>query len=249
MLGRLEDRVCLVTGGGQGIGRAIAELFHAEGAAVAIADRDIERARETAGALGAGAMAVGLDVSVVGSHAAALDAVERELGVASVLVNNAGVGPHAALLDVTPELWDQVHTVNLRGAFFLLQAAARRMVEHGTAGSIINVTSVVADRVWMPSTAYAASKRGLSAVTEYAAAELGPHGIRVNNLAPGPTDTPLSAPRYQDPAFREAMVARLPLGRVGTPRDLAEAALFLASDASAFTTGSTLYVEGGRRVG
>jgi glucose 1-dehydrogenase len=249
MPGRLEGRDCLVTGGGQGIGRAIAERFHAEGAKVAIADRDLERAREAADALGADAIAVGLDVALVGSHTVVLDEVEHRLGVPGVLVNNAGVGPHAALLDVTPELWDQVHTVNLRGAFFLLQGVARRMVANGVAGSIINVTSVVADRVWMPSTAYAASKRALATVTEYAAAELGPHGIRVNNLAPGPTDTPLSAPRYQDPAFRAAMVARLPLGRIGTPAELAEAALFLASDSSSFTTGSTLYVEGGRRVG
>ncbi|MBN9173602.1 MAG: SDR family oxidoreductase [Microbacterium sp.] len=248
MAGRMAGTVCLVTGGGQGIGQAIAARLHAEGARVAIADRDLERARDAAAALD-GAIAVELDVADLDAHASALDEVERRLGVVGVLVNNAGVGPHSALLDVTPDLWDTVHSVNLRGAFFLLQAVARRMVAHGIAGSIVNVTSVVADRVWMPSTAYAASKRALATVTEYAAAELGPHGIRVNNLCPGPTDTPLSAPRYQDPAFREAMVARLPLGRVGTPGDLAEAALFLASDSSAFTTGSTLYVEGGRRVG
>jgi 3-oxoacyl-[acyl-carrier protein] reductase len=226
--------------------------FHAEGALVAVVDRDGDAAAQVARGLdpqGQTAVAVTLDVADIGAHDAALDQIESRLGAIRGLVNNAGVGPHAAFLDVTADLWDQVHAVNLRGAFFLAQSVARRMVESRVPGSIVNVTSVVADRVWMPSTAYAASKAALAAVTAYGAAELGRHGIRMNSLAPGPTDTPLSAPRYRDPSFRAELLARLPLGRVGSPEDLAQAALFLMSDASAFTTGSTIYVDGGRRVG
>jgi NAD(P)-dependent dehydrogenase (short-subunit alcohol dehydrogenase family) len=250
--GRLEGRVCIVTGAGRGIGEAVAARLHGEGAAIAVIDRDGDAAAQVARELdptGETTIGIPLDVTDIAAHDAALDLIESRVGVIRGLVNNAGVGPHAAFLDVTPELWDQVHAVNLRGAFFLAQSVARRMVTSGLPGSIVNITSVVADTVWMPSTAYAASKAALATVTEYGAAELGRHGIRVNNLAPGPTDTPLSAPRYEEPSFRADLLARLPLGRVGRPEDLAEAALFLISDASAFTTGSTLYVDGGRRVG
>ncbi|HWH97702.1 MAG TPA: SDR family NAD(P)-dependent oxidoreductase [Pseudolysinimonas sp.] len=248
----LEGRVALVTGAGRGIGAAIAEQFAEAGAAVVVADRDAPLAESSAARIaegGARVLPLVLDIADVASHAAAVSRIESEFGGLDVLVNNAGVGPHAAFLEVTPELWDEVHSINARGTFFLTQHVAARMVEQGRGGSIINVTSVVADRVWLASTAYAASKAAVRTVTEYAAAELGPHGIRVNNLCPGPTDTPLSAPRYRDPEYRASILEVVPLRRIGTPMDLARAALFLASDQSSFTTGSTLYVEGGRRVG
>lgn len=249
---QLAGRVAVVTGGGRGIGAAICAHLAAAGASVAVVDRDGQLAQARAAELAADgyrAVAVELDVSVVGDHDAALDEVECELGPVRILVNNAGVGVHAAFLEVTPEDWDRVHALNARGTFFFAQNAARRMVAHGAGGSIINVTSVVAERVWMPNTAYAASKAAVRTVTEYGAAELGRFGIRVNNLCPGPTDTPLSAPRYLDPEFRKSMLEVLPLGRIGSPDDLGRAAVFLAGDDSSFTTGSTLFVEGGRRVG
>lgn len=252
MSGRLAGRVCLVTGAGRGIGEAVATRFAEEGGTVALADRDDASVSEVAGRLrdrGLAAHAYALDVADLDGHEPVLRAVTDELGVVDVLVNNAGVGPHAAFLDVTPELWDHIHAVNLRGTFFLTRLVARHLVDAGRPGSVVNVTSVVAHTVWMPSVAYAASKAALVAVTEYAAAELGPQGIRVNALCPGPTDTPLSAPRYSDPAFRAGMLERIPLRRLGRPDDLAEAAVFLASDESSFTTGSTLFVDGGRRVG
>lgn len=250
--GPLAGRVAVVTGGARGIGAAICQHFAQAGAAVAVVDRDPAPARENADALVAGgtrAAAFELDVSEVERHDAVLDAVEGALGPIDVLVNNAGIGEHKAFLDVTPQLWDRTHQINARATFFLTQSCAKRLVAAGRPGSIINVTSVVVDRVWLLNSAYAASKAAVRSTTEYAAAELGPHGIRVNNLCPGPTDTPLSAPRYQDPKFRESLLEVVPLKRIGSPDDLARAAVFLASDASAFTTGSTLYVEGGRRVG
>ncbi|GAB3616652.1 glucose 1-dehydrogenase [Okibacterium endophyticum] len=247
MTGELEDRVAIVTGGGGGIGAAIVRRYAEAGARVAVLDLDVGAARSVSEAT-RGAEAFGLDVADVEAHHAVLDAVEDRMGPASVLVNNAGVGTHADVLDVTPEQWDRVHSVNARGTFFFMQEFARRLVAAGTGGSIINVTSVVADRVWLPSTAYAASKAVVRTFTEYAAAELGRHGIRVNNLCPGPTDTPLSAPRYSDPGFRASLLEAIPLRRIGSTRDLADAALFLASDTSAFTTGTTLYVDGGRHL-
>ncbi|MEO8529195.1 MAG: SDR family oxidoreductase [Pseudolysinimonas sp.] len=248
----LEGRVAIVTGGGSGIGEAIAERFAHEGAIVAVLDRDASAAESVAARItsdGGRAAAIVLDIADLGAQEAALALIEAQLGPPRILINNAGVGGHSDLLEVTPELWDRTHGINARGTFFLLQRTAARMVSAGVGGSIVNVTSVVAERVWMPSTAYAASKAAVRTVTEYAAAELGQYGIRVNNLCPGPTDTPLSATRYLDPVFRQSMLDVLPVGRIGTPADMANAALFLASDASSFTTGSTVFVDGGRRVG
>lgn len=247
----LAGKTAIVTGGARGIGAAICEHFVSAGAKVAILDRDGAAAEAHARQLqadGGRAAAFELDISRVDQHAVALDVLEAELGSVEILVNNAGIGEHQAFLEVTPDLWDRTHQINARGTFFLMQECARRMIAAGISGSIINVTSVVVDRVWLLNSAYAASKAAVRSATEYAAAELGPHGIRVNNLCPGPTDTPLSAPRYQDPAFRESLLEVVPLKRIGTPDDLAHAAVFLASNASSFTTGSTLYVEGGRRV-
>jgi NAD(P)-dependent dehydrogenase (short-subunit alcohol dehydrogenase family) len=248
----LRGRTALVTGGGSGIGEAICTHFAAAGAAVAVLDRNGDAAARVSDQLarsGARTCAVTLDIAQIDRIDAALDEVEAALGVPDVVVNNAGVGVHAGFLDVTPELWDETHSINARGTFFMTQRTAARLVAQGRPGSIINVTSVVAERVWLASTAYAASKSAVRTFTEYAAAELGPKGIRVNALCPGPTDTPLSAPRYQDPGYRAGLVAVVPLRRIGTVDDLAKAAVFLAGDESAFTTGSTVYVDGGRRIG
>jgi NAD(P)-dependent dehydrogenase (short-subunit alcohol dehydrogenase family) len=251
-VGALAGRVALVTGGASGIGAAIAELFAAEGASTAIADLDADAARVAALALrgrGLAAEAFPVDVSAIETFDAVLDAVESEFGVVDILVNNAGIGPHADFLDVSAEQWDAVHAVNSRGPFFLMQQVARRLVQHRMSGSIINVTSVVVERVWLANTAYAAHKAALAKASEYAAAELGPFGIRVNVLAPGPTDTPLSSTRYRDADTRAALIDAIPLRRIGRPGDLAHAALFLAGDHSSFITGQTLHVDGGRRVG
>lgn len=250
--GVLAGRVAIVTGGASGIGEAIARRFAREGAAVAIVDQHATAADAAAARLraaGGDVAAFELDVSHVERHGALLELVEERFGTVGILVNNAGIGPHASFLATTPELWDRVHAVNVRGSVFLMQRVAERLIAAGRPGSIINVTSVVVERPWLQNTAYAAAKGALAKVGEYAAAELGPHGIRVNSLAPGPTDTPLSASAYRDPAFREQLLAAIPLRRIGTPDDLADAALFLASDASAFTTGQTLHVDGGRRIG
>lgn len=137
---------------------------------------------------------------------------------------------------------------DVKGAFFMMQHVAARMVRAGKGGSIINVTSVAAEIPWQPNSAYGPSKAALKHATKFAASELGEHQIRVNNLCPGPTETPLTAPLYDD-ELRARFLKLMPLGRLGQPRDLANAAVFLASDRSAFTTGSTVYVEGGRLVG
>lgn len=246
---RLQDAVALVTGGGSGIGRAICIRFAAEGAKVAVVDRDNTAAQAAATEVsraGGSAVAIEHDIADVAAQPRVFDAIEMQFGCVTILVNNAGIGEHRPFLEVTPELWDRHHEINARGTFFLMQEGARRMIAAGRGGSIINVTSVVAERPWLHNTAYAASKAAVRIATAYAATELGPYGIRVNNLAPGPTDTPLSAPRYMDTDYRRDILNSVPLGRLGTPDDLANAALFLASDHASFITGVTLAVDGGR---
>jgi NAD(P)-dependent dehydrogenase (short-subunit alcohol dehydrogenase family) len=249
MSNELAGKVAIVTGGGSGIGKAISKSFVKAGAMVAVVDRDLNSANDVAAALtneGGRATGIEFDVTAVERIDAMLDQVVTEFDRIDVLVNNAGVGFHVPFREVTPDIWDRIHSVNARGAFFVMQCVAERMVAQGDGGSIINVTSVVADRPWLNNAAYGPSKAALRIATGYAANELGQFGIRVNNLCPGPTDTPLTAAEYHDPEFRPRLLADIPLGRIGQPEDLAKAAVFLAGAQSSFTTGSTLYVDGGR---
>jgi glucose 1-dehydrogenase len=242
---RVEGKVVLVAGAGGGIG---AEGLGREGAAVVCADIDAAAAEATAArirAAGGRAAACGLDVRDRKAVDSAVEAAVREFGRLDALLDCAGVSQTAAFLDLDPGDWDRIIAVNLTGMFHLGQAAARQMVRQGGGGSIVNVTSQLAEVARPERAAYVASKGGGRSLTHAMALDLAAHGIRVNALAPGPTLTGLTRAGYADPERRRATIAQIPLGRLGDPQDLVGAILFLASDDSVWATGSTVTVDGG----
>jgi NAD(P)-dependent dehydrogenase (short-subunit alcohol dehydrogenase family) len=243
---RLDGRSALVTGASRGIGRALAlGLAHA-GADVALAARSEDALEETARkvqALGRRAVVIELDVAEVARLPAAVDRALAALGGLHILVNNAGMEQVADSLAVSAALWDRILDTNLRSAFFLSQAAARVMPPAG--GAILNVCSLTS-AVGVPTAVpYTSSKSGLLGMTRALAAEWAGRGIRVNGIGPGYFRTALTELFYQDPAWQEAMLARIPMGRFGRLEDLLGTAVFLCSDAAAYVTGQILYVDGG----
>jgi NAD(P)-dependent dehydrogenase (short-subunit alcohol dehydrogenase family) len=247
-MGRVEEKVALVAGAGGGIGGAGAEGLGREGAAVICADANTAGAEATAARIRAAAgraTALGLDVRDRSTVEAAVAAAVSEFGRLDVLLDCAGVSQTAAFLDLDPGEWDRIIAVNLTGMFHLGQAAARQMVRQGGGGSIINVTSQLAEVARPDRAAYVASKGGGRSLTHAMALELAPHAIRVNAIAPGPTLTGLTRASYADPERRRATIAQIPLGRMGQPEDIVGAILFLASDESRWVTGSTVTVDGG----
>lgn len=240
-------KVVLVTGGSSGIGAGIARRFAEAGAAVAISYRshydEAQALVKGLRSLGADALAVHLDQQRAGEcREAAMEVVER-LGRLDVLINNAGIYPHAETLEMDEEQWDLMLASNLKGAFFCAQAAARELIRQGTGGAIVNVASINAFNPLAGSVHYGASKAGLVMVTRCLAAEWGRHQIRVNAVAPGLIDSPTLDVNV--PGWRERYCTRAPLGRIGTPGDIADACLFLASPAASWITGQTLVVDGG----
>jgi NAD(P)-dependent dehydrogenase (short-subunit alcohol dehydrogenase family) len=247
-MGRVEGKVVLVAGAGGGIGGAGAEGLAREGAAVVCADIDAAAAETAAARIrsaGGRAMAIALDVRDRSAVDAAVAATVREYGRLDVLLDSAGVSGGARFLDFEHSEWERIIAVNLTGMFHLGQAAARQMVRQGGEGSIINVTSQLAEVARPGSAAYIASKGGGRSLTQAMALDLAPHGIRVNAIAPGPTLTGLTRATYADPERRRATITQIPLGRMGDPQDLVGAILFLASDESRWVTGSTVTVDGG----
>lgn len=257
MTGRLADRVCLVTGGGSGIGRATCVLFAQEGARVAVADIDVAAARETVQLAVAAsdredaAVAVGLDVTDPASCAAAVTEVIDALGRIDVLFNNAGIAGVGTVEETSLELWERVFSVNVRGVFLVAKAVLPVMVA-ARRGSIINMSSTIAEIGLARRASYAASKGAVLALTRQMQADYAQHGIRVNALLPGTIHTPFVdrylAESYDDPAAGlQALRGRQLTGDLGQPEDVAAAALFLASDESRFVLGSGLFVDGGVR--
>jgi 3-oxoacyl-[acyl-carrier protein] reductase len=245
---QLAGKVALVTGAQQGIGRAIAVECAAAGADVAINWLDDEAAAREVAAAAVGhnrrAITVQADMAKLGEVREMVAAVAAELGAIDILVNNAGVFPRVDFLAMTEADWDFVHNVNLKGAVFCAQAAAQAMVARGRGGAIVNITSGAAFRGSPRGVHYVASKGGIVSMTRQMALELAPHGIRVNAIAPGLTDT--AQPRYGSSEDEiAAMGAANPLGRIAQPEDIARAALYLASDQAGFVTGHTLHVNGG----
>jgi NAD(P)-dependent dehydrogenase (short-subunit alcohol dehydrogenase family) len=212
-------------------------------------DRDGAGAETTAARIrGAGgrAAASALDVCDRVAVDAAVTAVVREFGRLDIVLESAGISHRLNFLDVDAETWDRIIAVNLTGMFHVGQAAARQMVKQGSGGgSIINVTSQLAEVARPERAAYVASKGGARSLTQAMAVDLAAHAIRVNAIAPGPTLTGLTRASYTDPEARRATEAVIPLGRLGQPDDLVGAVLFLASDESRWVTGSTVTVDGG----
>jgi glucose 1-dehydrogenase len=247
-MGRVAGKVALVVGAGGGIGGAGAEGLAREGALVFCTDADGTAAEATVACIrsaGGRASASALDIRDRAAVDAVIAAVVREFGRLDIVLESAGIAHRLDFLDVDAETWDRVIAVNLTGMFHVGQAAARQMVKQGGGGSIINVTSQLAEVARSERAAYVASKGGARSLTHAMAVDLAPHGIRVNAIAPGPTLTGLTRANYTDPEARRATEAIIPLGRLGQPDDLVGAILFLASDESRWATGSTVTVDGG----
>ncbi len=243
---RLKDRAAVVTGAAQGIGKAIATAFVEEGAKVIIADINGERAAQTAAELsarGGAAKTFTVDVGEPTGGQTLIDFCEQQFGRVDVLVNNAGVGSNKRMLDFPLDEWERVVKINLTGAFLCAQAAARKMVEQ-KAGKIINICSLSGQRGGIGRAAYGASKAGLEILTKVMAVELAELGIQVNAIVPGPIATDVGRAMH-DPATVAAYHFLVPQRRYGEPREIASAAVFLASSESDYVNGHSLNVDGG----
>jgi NAD(P)-dependent dehydrogenase (short-subunit alcohol dehydrogenase family) len=243
---RLRGRVALVSGGGRGIGQAIALAFAREGARVAVADVDGATATATARRIGGRrALALQMDVADSMSVDAGFAALDRRWGRIDIAVANAAIEPIVPFLELEEDTWDRILDVNLKGTFLVAQRAARRMARRRR-GVIITLSSVNAEVARPESAAYAASKGGVRQLTKAMAIGLAPLGIRVNAIGPGTVVTGLTRHLLRNRAWRDAVNSRTPMQRVADPKEIAEVAVFLASEASSYMTGSTVYVDGGR---
>lgn len=241
--------VAVVTGAARSIGRAISETLHGQGYAVALCDIDDKEAAAVAASLdpaGTSAKAYRLDVSNAAEVTAVMDAVAGELGVPSVLVNNAGVYPDHGLLDMPEAAWDRVLDVNLKGPFLCSQAFGRKRVAAGGGGAIVNIASTAGFSARVGAAHYSASKAGVVMLTKSIAQELGPHGIRVNAVAPGFIEV---RDDQVSPSYKQQMIGLIPLGKPGKASNIANTVAFLASDAAEFITGECVVVDGGLLTG
>ncbi|MEO6909436.1 MAG: glucose 1-dehydrogenase [Edaphobacter sp.] len=249
MSGRLSGKVAVITGSGTGIGQAIAIRFASEGATVVVNYLDHpEAANETkakAEAAGGKAITIQGDVSKIADTQNLIDQTYQQLGRCDILVNNAGIEKGADFWDVTEADYDAVLNVNLKGAFFLTQAFVRRLRDGKQPGRVINMSSVHEDMVFPHFTTYCAAKGAMRMLMRDLAVELGPLGITVNNIAPGAIATPINTKMMANKQELDALLANIPLGRMGTTSDVAGVALFLASDDGAYVTGSTYVIDGG----
>jgi NAD(P)-dependent dehydrogenase (short-subunit alcohol dehydrogenase family) len=244
---RLEDKIALVTGAGAGIGRAVAETFAREGAHVVVADRDGEAAREVADAItksNGSAQAETVDVTDTEQVKALMGRLAEKFGRLDVLVNNAGVGERSDFRHLDDAAWDKVWKTNVDGTVRCAREAFDLLKASGKA-SIINLSSVMATKHTRQMSVYSATKGAVSALSRSLAVEYAPYGIRVNALCPGYVETALIGRYMNNPMIAKALLTQTPLRRFGTPQDIANAALFLASDEAAYITGAGLDVDGG----
>ncbi len=247
--GKLAGKVALVTGSSSGIGQGIAVRLAKDGADIVVDYvGHIEGAQETQKqieSLGSKAILVKADVSKVADCQAMVAAGWDQLGSVDILVNNAGVEKGSEFVDVTEADYDLVLDVNLKGAFFTTQAFVKRLLDANKTGRVINISSVHEDMVFPHFATYCASKGGIRMLMRDLAVELGPKNITVNNIAPGAIITPINTALLDDKPKLNALLANIPLGRLGTVDDVAALASFLASDDAAYITGSTYVVDGG----
>jgi glucose 1-dehydrogenase len=245
----LQGKVAIVTGGGSGIGQAIAKRLGCDGAKVVIdyigseagAD-DTRQAIEACGSLGE---VVQADVTKMADVRELVDTAWTRFGSADILINNAGMEKKSAFWDTQEAEYDEVMAVNLRGPFFLTQAFVRRLRDAQKPGRITNISSVHEDMAFPGFTTYCCSKGGLRMMMRNLAVELGPLGITINNVAPGAIATPINKSLLEDKPKLNALLTTIPLGRLGSPQDVAGLVAFLASDDASYITGSTFVIDGG----
>ena len=250
----LEGKIAVVTGGARGIGRAICERYVEEGAKVAVADIDLKEAEAAAKAMGESAFAVHLDVGRQESIDAMVSGVVERAGSLDILVNNAGIVSIGPFMEVTPQIFDRIFAVNVKGLLFTLQAAARQMIKQGRGGKVINMASQAGRRGEAPVAVYCASKAAVISITQSAGLALIKDKINVNGISPGVVDTPMwdendaLFAKYENrpPGEKKRIVGEsVPYGRMGLPEDHGGAAVFLASSDSDYMVAQTLNVDGG----
>jgi len=249
---RLQGKVAVITGSATGIGLAIAQVMAREGAAVVIdyvgSEHEQEQAAQAVQGIerdGGKALAVRADVSKQEDVQNLVAQTVGAFGRLDIMVNNAGIEQEHPFLEMPLEVWDKVIAVDLTGPWLGSQLAARQMVKQGHGGCIINISSVHEDLPMPTNAPYCAAKGGLRMLMRTIAVELAPHSITVNNIGPGAIDTPLDTSTKDDPQKYKQLLSEIPLGRMGQPEEVAELAVYLASDAAAYVTGSTYFIDGG----
>ncbi len=246
----LSNKVAFIAGGRRGLGKAMALAFAEAGADVAVTDAVIEGGELEATAaeirkLGRRSLAIQLNITKKADVEKAVQKVVDELGGIDILVNTAVKGTRSALIDLSEEDWDLMLNISLKGYFLTSQAVAKRMIAQTRGGSIINMSSRSYVRPRERTGAYATAKAGVVALTGQLAMELGPYNIRANAIAPSVVTTEAAAHHWQDPERRRSVEAEIPLGRLSTPEEIANVALFLASDAASYISGVAIIVDGG----
>ena len=246
----LTDKVAFIAGGRRGLGKAMALAFAEAGADVAVTDAVIEGGELEATAaeirtLGRRSLAIQLNITKKAEVEKAVQKVVDELGGIDILVNTAVKGTRSALIDLSEEDWDLMLDISLKGYFLTSQAVAKRMIAQKRGGSIINMSSRSYVRPRERTGAYATAKAGVVALTGQLAMELGPYNIRANAIAPSVVTTEAAAHHWQDPERRRSVEAEIPLGRLSTPEEIANVALFLASDGASYISGVAIIVDGG----
>jgi glucose 1-dehydrogenase len=245
---RLHNKVAIVTGAARGIGAAIATGFAREGAAVVVVDVLEERTSSEIVASGGRALGIRADVGSLGNHRELVERAVEAFGSVDILVNNAAIDRRAPFLEATPAQWDQVFDVDLKGPYFLAQAAARWMVANERPGAILNISSVHDEQPHKGNSLYTIAKGGMKMLTRNLALELAPFHIRVNALSPGAILTDMNRQVLNVPEYRNKVLEKIPLGRIGEVSEIVGTALVLVSDEGSYITGSTFYVDGGLRL-